>query len=108
MLKYSFKTWRHHRNRFVQFVHFIDERTKGQRSEERLKQPARSDKTNYIEVCVKICIWVQKTSCAGIDGGGLDLIRVLIDYNRYILVMSDMAIRTSEFTLSWNSHLELQ
>ena len=42
------------------------------------------------------------------DGGGLDLIRALIDHNSHILVMSDMAIRITKFTLSYSSHLELQ
>lgn len=40
----------------------------------------------------------QKTSCTGMDGGGV-IIRALIDHNRHILVMSDMAIRTTKFTL---------
>lgn len=51
-----------------------------------------------VEMFVKICLWVQKTSYASIDEGSLGLIRALVD-NKHILVMNDMDVRIAKLIL---------
>ena len=54
-----------------------------------------------VDIFVRICIWIQKTSCASIDEANLGLIRALVDHNKLILVMSDFGCQNLSTDLDW-------